>query len=159
MAPPVPGNPALAVSLLFHASRRPEHGPEICTDISTRNKGTACDRASSHKCPEPLSEGVTMPITCCIQYTLDPRKVDAFEEYASRWPPIIGRCGGDLVGYYLPKEGANNFALALIDFPSLAAYEDYRQRLREDPEADRNFTDAQDAACILVESRTFLRRV
>lgn len=108
---------------------------------------------------EPLSEGVTMPITCCIQYTLDPRKVDAFEEYASRWPPIIGRCGGDLVGYYLPKEGANNFALALIDFPSLAAYEDYRQRLREDPEADRNFTDAQDAACILVESRTFLRRV
>ena len=46
-------------------------------------------------------------ITCCIQYTLDPRQVGAFEKYASRWPPIIERCGGDLVGYYLPKEGAN----------------------------------------------------
>ncbi len=49
--------------------------------------------------------------TCCIQYTLDPRKVDSFEAYAARWPPIIERCGGTLVGYYLPKEGANNFVI------------------------------------------------
>jgi uncharacterized protein (DUF1330 family) len=100
-----------------------------------------------------------MSITCCIQYTLDPRKVEAFEEYATRWPPIIARCGGDLVGYYLPKEGANNFAIALIDFPSLAAYEEYRRRLFDDPEARQNFDEAQDTACILVESRSFLRRV
>jgi len=100
-----------------------------------------------------------MPITCCIQYTLDPQKVDAFENYATRWPPVIERCGGDLVGYYLPKEGANNFAIALIDFPSLAAYEEYRRRLLEDSEARQNFTDAQNASCILVESRSFLRRV
>jgi hypothetical protein len=97
-------------------------------------------------------------ITCCIQYTLDPRKIPAFEEYATRWPPIIERCGGDLVGYYLPKEGANNFALALIDFPSLAAYEDYRRRLADDPDARRNIADAAEAGCVLVESRSFLRR-
>jgi hypothetical protein len=97
-------------------------------------------------------------ITCCIQYTLDPRKLAAFEEYAARWPPIIERCGGDLVGYYLPKKGANNFALALIDFPSLADYERYRQCLADDPEARQNFVDGNASGCILVESRSFLRR-
>jgi uncharacterized protein (DUF1330 family) len=98
-------------------------------------------------------------ITCCIQYTLDPRKLEAFEDYATRWPPIIKRCGGTLVGYYLPKEGANNFALALIDFPSLADYELYRQCLADDSEAQQNFADGNEAGCILVESRSFLRRV
>jgi hypothetical protein len=97
-------------------------------------------------------------ITCCIQYTLDPRQVGAFEEYATRWPPIIERCGGDLVGYYLPKEGASNFALALIDFASLADYEVYRQRLAADPDAKQNIKDATRSGCILVESRSFLRR-
>lgn len=97
-------------------------------------------------------------ITCCIQYTLDPRQVEAFADYARRWPPVIERCGGDLVGYYLPKEGANNFALALIDFGSLADYEIYRRRLAEDPEAQANVARARQAGCILVESRSFLQR-
>lgn len=97
-------------------------------------------------------------ITCCIQYTLDPRKIDAFEQYASRWPPIIQRCGGALGGYYLPKEGANNFALALIDFESLADYEVYRQRLASDPYAQENLAWGRESGCILVESRSFLRR-
>ena len=60
-------------------------------------------------------------ITCVIQYTLDPHAVEDFEKYATTWPPIIERCGGRLTGYYLPKEGANDFAIALIDFDSLAA--------------------------------------
>jgi uncharacterized protein (DUF1330 family) len=98
-------------------------------------------------------------ITCCIQYTLDPRKLDAYEEYAARWPPIITRCGGNLVGYFVTKEGANNFALALIDFPSLAEYELYRQRLTSDAEAKQNVAYANESACILAESRSFLRRV
>jgi NIPSNAP len=97
-------------------------------------------------------------ITCCIQYTLDPRQLSAFEQYAARWPPIIERCGGDLVGYYLPKEGTNNFALALIDFVSLADYELYRERLAADPEAKQNVADAMQSGCILVEARSFLRR-
>lgn len=98
-------------------------------------------------------------ITCCIQYTLDPRKLEAFEAYAARWPPIIERCGGDLVGYYLPKEGANNFALALIDFASLAEYERYRQQLASDAEANQNFARGNQSGSILVESRSFLRRL
>jgi len=98
-------------------------------------------------------------VTCCIQYTLDPHKLDAFEAYAAGWPPIIERCGGNLVGYFLPKEGANNYALALIDFSSLADYELYRQRLAADAEAKQNFALADESGCVLVESRSFLRRV
>jgi uncharacterized protein (DUF1330 family) len=98
-------------------------------------------------------------ITCCIQYTLDPHRIEDFEDYATRWPPIIERCGGALTGYFLPKEGANNFAIALIDFDSLAQYETYRARLAADPDAQANFAAARESRCILVESRSFLRQV
>src|SRR2546421_10971659 len=98
-------------------------------------------------------------ITCCIQYTLDPHRIEDFEKYAKTWPPIIERCGGDLIGYYLPKEGANNFALAMISFESLAEYEKYRARLAEDPDARANVAHARDTRCILVEDRSFLRKV
>lgn len=98
-------------------------------------------------------------ITCVIQYTIDPNAPGNFEKYAATWPPIIERCGGRLVGYYLPKEGANNFALALIDFASLADYEVYRAKLAADPDAQANVADMQRSGCILAESRSFLRRV
>jgi hypothetical protein len=56
-------------------------------------------------------------ITCVIQYTLDPHAIEDFERYATTWPPIIKRCGGELTGFYLPKEGANDFAIALRGRP------------------------------------------
>jgi len=98
-------------------------------------------------------------ITCCIQYTLDPYRIDDFEKYATTWPPIIERCGGQLVGYWLPKEGANDFAVAMISFDSLAAYEQYRERLAADPDAKANLAHARETRCILAERRSFLRPV
>lgn len=98
-------------------------------------------------------------ITCCIQYTLDPHRIEDFEKYATTWPPIIERCGGELIGYFLPKEGANNFAIALINFESLATYEQYRARLAADPDAKANVAHARETRCILVEDRSFLRKV
>lgn len=98
-------------------------------------------------------------ITRCIRYAFDPHRIVEFERYAVTWPPIIARCGGALVGYFLPKEGPNNFALALIEFDSLAAYEHYREALRADPEAQENVAHARRAQCIQVEDRCFLRRV
>jgi hypothetical protein len=98
-----------------------------------------------------------MTITCCIRYVLDPFQLEAFETYARSWGTIIPRCGGELMGYFLPHEGTNNIALALIGFPSLAAYEAYRARLRADPEGAANFRFAQDRRFILSEERTFLR--
>ena len=98
-------------------------------------------------------------ITCCIKYTLDPHRLADFEEYARRWGTIIPRAGGDLIGYWLPHEGTNNVALAMIGFDSLGAYEAYRARLREDSDGRANFAFAQETRCILAEERTFLRRV
>ncbi len=72
---------------------------------------------------------------------------------------IIPACGGDLIGYFMPHEGTNNIAHALISFPSLAAYEAYRARLRQDKDAMENFRFAEEQKCILVEERTWLRPV
>jgi len=100
-----------------------------------------------------------MTITVFIRYQLDPFKRDAFEAYAKRWLEIIPRCGGDLVGYWIPHEGTNNIAQALISFESLAAYEAYRARLRADDRGKANFQFAEKERFILAEERTFLRRV
>ncbi|MBA3810353.1 MAG: NIPSNAP family protein [Caulobacteraceae bacterium] len=100
-----------------------------------------------------------MPITVFIRYRLDPFKTEAFEAYARRWLTIIPRCGGDLIGYWAPHEGANDIAHGLISFETLAAYEAYRARLRADPEAMANFRFAQDERVILAEERSFLRPI
>ena len=100
-----------------------------------------------------------MPVTVFIRYRLDPFKRALFEEYARRWLAIIPKCGGDLVGYWMPHEGTNNIAFALISFENLAAYESYRARLRSDPEGTTNFEFAEENKFILAEERTFLRKV
>jgi hypothetical protein len=100
-----------------------------------------------------------MTVTCCIRYTIDPFKRDAFEAYARNWLEIIPACGGDLLGYFMPHEGTNNVALAMISFDSLAAYEAYRARLRADEKGAANFRMAEAERFILAEERTFLRPV
>lgn len=96
-----------------------------------------------------------MTITCFIRYELDPFKKDLFKEYADHWARIIPRLGGHLLGYFLPHEGSNYEAWGLVSFPSLAAYEAYRQRLRGDEQAQANFAFAQRERFILKEERTF----
>jgi hypothetical protein len=98
-------------------------------------------------------------ITVFIRYQLDPFKREMFEQYARRWNTIIPKCGGDLIGYWMPHEGTNNIAYALISFDNLAAYENYRARLRADPEGVANFGYAEENKMILAEERSFLRKV
>jgi len=100
-----------------------------------------------------------MTVTCFIRYEIDPFQRDAFREYAENWARIIPRCGGDLVGYFLPHEGTNDVAWGLIACESLAAYELYRSRLKADPEGRANFAFAQGRRLILREQRTFLETV
>jgi hypothetical protein len=100
-----------------------------------------------------------MNLVCHIRYQIDPFKRSAFEEYAKNWLTIIPRCRGDLIGYFMPHEGTNDVAHALIAFESLAAYEAYRARLREDAESRTNFAFAERERLVLREERTFLRRV
>jgi hypothetical protein len=100
-----------------------------------------------------------MKITCFIRYQIDPFQKEAFRKYAENWGRIIPRCGGELIGYFLPLEGANDIAWGLIAFDSLAAYERYRACLRSDREAMENFAMAQDERLVLREERTFLEVV
>jgi hypothetical protein len=117
----------------------------------------ACGRAAS----PPDMKRRDMTITCVIRYEIDPVQREAFEQYAKNWGRIIPRCGGELVGYWLPTKfaGPTNSALALIDFPSLAAYEQYRSRLAKDDENIDSVRRADESGCILVEDRAILERV
>ena len=100
-----------------------------------------------------------MKITCVIRYQIDPFQRDAFREYAENWRTIIPRCGGDLIGYFLPYEGTNDVGWGLIAFDSLAAYERYKATLRSDAEAQKNFAFAQSKRFILREERNFVEAV
>ncbi|HXE34942.1 MAG TPA: NIPSNAP family protein [Verrucomicrobiae bacterium] len=100
-----------------------------------------------------------MTILCIIRYQIDPFQRDAFKKYAENWGRIIPRCGGHLLGYFLPHEGTNDVAWGLIAFDSLASYEAYRTRLKRDPEGCENFANAQAKRLILREERNFVELV
>jgi hypothetical protein len=98
-------------------------------------------------------------ITCFIRYEIDPFKVGAFEEYARNWGQAIPRCGADLIGYFAPHEGAATVAYGLYNIASLAAYEQYRARLRADPAGQANYEFSRKEQFIRREDRIFLRLV
>lgn len=100
-----------------------------------------------------------MTVTCIIRYEIDPFQREGFREYAENWGRIIPRCGGHLLGYFLPHEGTNNVAWGLIAFDSLAAYEAYRARLKADADGRANFALAQNQRLILREERNFVEAV
>lgn len=100
-----------------------------------------------------------MTIACFIRYQIDPFQRDEFKRYAENWGRIIPRCGGHLIGYFLPYEGTNDIAWGLITFDSLASYEAYKARLRTDKEALANFAMAQEKRFILREERNFVQGV
>jgi hypothetical protein len=121
--------------------------------------GRSIDQASAANVGPYIASEAAMTVTVAIRYVLDPFKRDQFETYARNWYTIIPACGGDLVGYFMPHEGTNNVAHALISFESLAAYEAYRARLRADPAGKANFEFAERERFILSEERTWLRPV
>jgi hypothetical protein len=96
----------------------------------------------------------------CIRYTIDIHKHSDFAQYARNWPEAIRRCGGELLGYFLPTKaaGPTNIAYALINFDSLGAYEGYREALMNDEGAKQNVAFADRSGCILIEDRSILQR-
>ncbi|AWB02260.1 NIPSNAP family protein [Vibrio harveyi] len=98
-------------------------------------------------------------ITCYVRYVIDAKKPKEFEEYAKMWIPLVEKFGGQHNGYYLPSEGANNIALALFTFPSLAAYEEYREKSLNDEECIQAFKFAEETDCVLSYERSFFRPV
>ncbi len=112
--------------------------------------------AASASTRATTKENSRMTLTCFIRYEIDPFQLEAFKAYAENWGRIIPRCGGHLIGYFLPDEGTNNVAWGLIAFESLAAYERYRARIKADPAGRANFIAAQSKRVILREERNFV---
>ncbi len=111
-------------------------------------------------------------ITCCIRYFIVPGKQAEFEHYARLWIPLIEKLGGTHHGCFLPGEkpdsdafsfpsigqaGPSNTAIVLFSFPSIAAYEMYRQRADEDPECQEAATYYEETRCFSKYERTFMR--
>lgn len=95
-------------------------------------------------------------VTCYLRYTIDPYKLEEFERYAKTWIPLVNRYGGTHHGYFLPHEGANNLALALFSFPTLADYEKYRRKSQNDEQCQAAYDFARQTQCILSYERSFL---
>ncbi len=98
-------------------------------------------------------------ITCYLRYIIDPYKVQEFEIYAKKWIPLVNKFGGQHLGYFLPHEGANNVAVALFSFESLAAYEQYRIDSMQDPACQEAYEYALNTKCIVSYERSFMRPV
>jgi acetylornithine deacetylase/succinyl-diaminopimelate desuccinylase-like protein len=96
-------------------------------------------------------------ITCSLKYTIDPRKVAEFEHYGRLWITLVEKFGGIHHGYFLPHEGANDIGLALFSFPSLAEYEEYREKIKHDAECQAAMAYARETRCILRFDRSFMR--
>jgi hypothetical protein len=98
-------------------------------------------------------------ITCYLRYVIEPSRLREFEAYGKMWIPLVEKFGGQHHGYFLPSEGANNIALALFSFPSLSAYEVYRQQSQQDLGCQAAFAYAEETRCIVSYERSFFRPV
>src|SRR5277367_6874183 len=134
-----------------HMNRREAIGGMVATVAALTFAGNASAGQQA--------KGLPVTIMCVIRYQIDPFQRDAFKKYAENWGRIIPRCGGHLVGYFLPYEGTNDVGWGLIAFDSLAAYETYRARLKSDSEAQENFALATNNRLILREERNFVEAV
>ena len=98
-------------------------------------------------------------VTCYLRYVIGPYKLKEYEKYAKLWIPLVNKLEGSHHGYFLPHEGASNIAIALFSFPSLAAYEDYRAKMSQDPECQEAFRYAEETRCIISYERSFMKPV
>jgi hypothetical protein len=99
-------------------------------------------------------------LTLCIRYKFNPDKLAEIARYFEEEQPVIERCGGRIVGYFLPTDfaGATDEAIGLIDLPSLAAYEEYRKVLAEDPRHKENIARLEHSGARVAMNRSFMRR-
>ena len=100
-------------------------------------------------------------LTLCIRYKFNPDKLVGIREYFENEQRVIERNGGKILGYFLPTDfaGPTDEAIGLIDLPSMAAYETYRQMLADDPEHRRNIARLEESGAGVAMNRYFIRRV
>ncbi len=98
-------------------------------------------------------------ITCYLKYKVDPFKLKEFAHYSKLWIPLVEKFGGQHHGYFLPHEGPSDIAHALFSFPSLADYEDYRNKANSDPECQAAMKYYAETKCFLSFERSFTKPI
>ena len=100
-------------------------------------------------------------LTLCIRYKFNPDKIAGIQNYFENEQRVIERSGGKIVGYFMPTDfaGPTDEALGLIDLPSIAAYEQYRKLLADDPEHKCNIARLEESGAGVTMHRSFIRRV
>jgi hypothetical protein len=99
-------------------------------------------------------------LTLCIRYKFNPEKLADIRAYFENEQRVIERSGGKVVGYFLPTDfaGPTDEAIGLIDLPSMAAYEEYRQVLAADPEHKVNVAKLMESGAAVAMNRSFIQR-
>jgi hypothetical protein len=99
-------------------------------------------------------------ITLFLRYTFNPNKIRDFRTYVDAELEPIRRSGGQIIGYFLPTEfaGPTNEACGLIDFESLAAYEQYRAVLASDAAHKENAAKLEESGAIVSVNRSLISR-
>ncbi|PWQ95982.1 NIPSNAP family protein [Leucothrix arctica] len=98
-------------------------------------------------------------VTCFLKYVIDPQKIEEFKHYGQLWIDLVNRMGGLHHGYLIPHEGPNNIGYATFSFPSLAAYEEYRNKIPNCPNCQEAFEYSKASACIISLERNFFTPV
>jgi hypothetical protein len=98
--------------------------------------------------------------TLCIRYALDPNRLQHFRDYVEHELEAIRNAGGKIIGYWLPTDfaGPNNIAYGLIDFLTLASYEQYRKALADDPLHQRNADELTRSGAVINMERSIIER-
>ncbi|MGH7690068.1 MAG: NIPSNAP family protein [Gemmatimonadaceae bacterium] len=112
-----------------------------------------------HRLEQTWPEYSTMTVACIIRYQIDPFQREGFAQHAARLIGPVPRCGGNLVGFFLPYKGTNDIAWALVLFENLAAYEAYKARFNADPEARADVAVMQRRRIIVREERNVVHLV
>ena len=100
-------------------------------------------------------------ITLCIRYSFNPDKLADLKTYVEGEQGPIERSGGKILGYFLPTDfaGPTNEAMGLIDFPSLSAYEQYRDKLANDPDHKKNVARLAQSGANVTMARSLIQRI
>jgi hypothetical protein len=98
-------------------------------------------------------------VTCFLKYVIDPAKINEFEKYGKMWIDLVNKMGGIHHGYLIPHEGPNNIAYASFSFNTLAAYEEYRNKIPNSSECKKALDYANDTKCIISYERNFFKPV
>jgi hypothetical protein len=108
-----------------------------------------------------LRKGEARWSRCAFVINSTPTRLLASEIISRTSNALSNAAAARTVGCFLPTDfaGPTDEAIWLIDLPSMAAYETYRQVLADDPEHKTNVARLQESGAGVAMTRSFIQRV